>query len=90
MNPFQKESSHSLLQQMLHLEYFSFLPVQSWQESDPVLYNRTFEAQFERMRHEGSLLGIVAIENTIAGSLLQNHELLRRSENNVGHRIDNR
>ena len=39
---------------------------------------RTFEAQFERMRHEGSLLGIVAIENTIAGSLLQNHELLRR------------
>ena len=39
MNPFQKESSHSLLQQMLHLEYFSFLPVQSWQESDPVLYN---------------------------------------------------
>ena len=41
---------------------------------------RTFEAQFERMRHDGSLLGIVAIENTIAGSLLQNHELLRGSE----------
>lgn len=40
---------------------------------------RTFEAQFERMRHDGSLLGIVAIENTIAGSLLQNHELLRGS-----------
>ena len=40
----------------------------------------TFEAQFERMRCETSLLGIVAIENTIAGSLLQNHELLRRSE----------
>ena len=44
---------------------------------------RTFEAQFERMRHEGSLLGIVAIENTIAGSLLQNHELLRRSESQI-------
>lgn len=41
---------------------------------------RTFEAQFERMRHDGSLLGVVAIENTIAGSLLQNHELLRGSE----------
>lgn len=41
---------------------------------------KTFEAQFERMRSETSLLGIVAIENTIAGSLLQNHELLRRSE----------
>lgn len=35
------------------------------------------------MRHEGSLLGIVAIENTIAGSLLQNHELLRRSESQI-------
>ena len=44
---------------------------------------RTFEAQFEQMRHEGSLLGIVAIENTIAGSLLQNHELLRRSESQI-------
>ena len=44
---------------------------------------RTFEAQFERMRHEGSLLSIVAIENTIAGSLLQNHELLRRSESQI-------
>ena len=39
MNPFQKESSHSLLQQMLYLVYFSFLPVQSLPESDPVLYN---------------------------------------------------
>lgn len=40
----------------------------------------TFEALFDRMRREGSLLGIVAIENTIAGSLLQNHELLRCSD----------
>ena len=29
------------------------------------------------------MLGIVAIENTIAGSLLQNHELLRRSESQI-------
>ena len=39
MNPFQKESSHSLPQQMLYLEYFSFLPVQSLPESNLVLYN---------------------------------------------------
>ncbi len=37
----------------------------------------TFPEIFEAMAHDASLLGIVAIENTIAGSLLQNHELLR-------------
>ena len=30
--------------------------------------------------NDRSLLGIIAIENTIAGSILQNHELLRKSE----------
>lgn len=39
----------------------------------------TFAAQFERMRSNRELLGVVAIENTIAGSLLPNHELLRQS-----------
>lgn len=39
----------------------------------------TFHDLFERMEGDASLLGIVAIENTIAGSLLQNHELLRQS-----------
>ena len=39
----------------------------------------TFEELFERVGSDRSLYGIVAIENTIAGSLLQNHELLRRS-----------
>ena len=34
---------------------------------------------FETLATDASLLGIVAIENTIAGSLLQNHELLRQS-----------
>ena len=37
----------------------------------------TFPEIFDAMAHDASLLGIVAIENTIAGSLLQNHELLR-------------
>lgn len=39
----------------------------------------TFPAMFETLAADASLLGIVAIENTIAGSLLQNHELLRQS-----------
>ncbi len=39
----------------------------------------TFEDVFEVLRHDASMVGIVAIENTIAGSLLQNHELLRQS-----------
>lgn len=39
----------------------------------------TFPAMFDLLEHDASLLGIVAIENTIAGSLLQNHELLRQS-----------
>ncbi len=39
----------------------------------------TFKELFQKMSHDPDLLGIVAIENTIAGSLLQNHDLLRKS-----------
>ena len=39
----------------------------------------TFPVMFDTLSTDASLLGIVAIENTIAGSLLQNHELLRQS-----------
>lgn len=39
----------------------------------------TFPEMFNTLSCDASLLGIVAIENTIAGSLLQNHELLRNS-----------
>lgn len=38
----------------------------------------TFTEIFEALDTDASLVGIVAIENTIAGSLLQNHELLRQ------------
>lgn len=38
----------------------------------------TFPDMFEALDTDASLVGIVAIENTIAGSLLQNHELLRQ------------
>lgn len=39
----------------------------------------TFDDMFDRLKGDASLIGIMAIENTIAGSLLQNHELLRQS-----------
>ncbi|MFR9523225.1 MAG: prephenate dehydratase [Rikenellaceae bacterium] len=39
----------------------------------------TFSKLFDTMADDRSLLGIAAIENTIAGSLLQNHELLSNS-----------
>lgn len=39
----------------------------------------SFEVLFERLAEDSNRLGIAAIENTIAGSLLPNHELLRRS-----------
>jgi len=39
----------------------------------------TFESLFDEMKRDGSLLALVAIENTIAGSILHNYELLRNS-----------
>lgn len=39
----------------------------------------SFDELFARMAANPSLLGIAAIENTIAGSLLPNHELLQQS-----------
>lgn len=43
----------------------------------------TFKDVFSSMRKGTSSFGIVAIENTIAGSLLQNHNLLRESETSI-------
>ncbi len=40
----------------------------------------TFHDVFDTLQSSPSILGIVAIENTIAGSLLQNHELIRQSD----------
>lgn len=39
----------------------------------------TFEQVYEAMRRDPTTIGITAIENTIAGSLLHNYELLRES-----------
>jgi prephenate dehydratase len=40
----------------------------------------TFEEVFHEMRQNDSVMGFVAIENTIAGSLLHNYELLRENK----------
>lgn len=53
-------------------QYFS-------QEDIATLPCETFHEMFDRMEADASLLGVVAIENTIAGSILPNHELLRKS-----------
>lgn len=45
---------------------------------EPICCN-TFEEIFQQMRDDYSRLGLMAIENTIAGSLLHNYELLRES-----------
>ncbi|MEG1547095.1 MAG: prephenate dehydratase domain-containing protein, partial [Bacteroides sp.] len=38
-----------------------------------------FSDVFDAVKNDSSTIGMLAIENTIAGSLLQNHELLRQS-----------
>ena len=43
----------------------------------------TFNDIFENVRKDGATIGMLAIENTIAGSLLQNHELLRESNTKI-------
>ena len=48
-------------------------------EAFELLCCKTFEQVFEHIQHDSSVIGLVAIENTIAGSLLHNYELLRSS-----------
>lgn len=43
----------------------------------------SFQEMFDTLSGDPTLLGIMAIENTIAGALLQNHELLRNSQNKI-------
>lgn len=43
----------------------------------------TFEEVFENIRRDPTVIGMMAIENTIAGSLLHNYELLRDSGTTV-------
>ncbi|MDR0988851.1 MAG: prephenate dehydratase [Prevotellaceae bacterium] len=53
-----------------------------WGDSEEELSLRccaTFEEVFEAVRRDNQVIGMLAIENTIAGSLLHNYELLRQS-----------
>ena len=43
----------------------------------------TFEQVFENIKRDPTVIGMLAIENTIAGSLLHNYELLRDSGTTV-------
>lgn len=43
----------------------------------------TFEQVFENIKRDPTAIGMLAIENTIAGSLLHNYELLRESQTAV-------
>lgn len=43
----------------------------------------TFTQEFDTLASDSSIFGVLAIENTIAGSLLQNHELLRLSNQTI-------
>lgn len=43
----------------------------------------TFKDVFATIRKDNNILGIIAIENTIAGNLLTNHNLLRESDTSI-------
>lgn len=43
----------------------------------------TFEQVFENIRRDPTTIGVLAIENTIAGSLLHNYDLLRASDTTI-------
>jgi prephenate dehydratase len=43
----------------------------------------TFKEVFSAIRKDNNILGIIAIENTIAGNLLPNHNLLRESDTSI-------
>lgn len=43
----------------------------------------TFEQVFENIKRDPTVIGLMAIENTIAGSLLHNYELLRSSRTTI-------
>lgn len=49
------------------------------EEEVELLCCNSFDEVFKEMKKDASTLGLVAIENTIAGSLLHNYELLRES-----------
>lgn len=53
------------------------------QEQVQLIYCATFEMVFENIKRDPTAIGMMAIENTIAGSLLHNYELLQQSGTTV-------
>ena len=49
------------------------------ERGDRLICCNTFEEVFQTLKKDSNVIGLVAIENTIAGSLLHNYELLRES-----------
>ena len=48
-------------------------------ETIEIIGCRSFREVVKKIHEDASVIGVLAIENTIAGSLLQNHELIRQS-----------
>lgn len=44
---------------------------------------KNFQKEFDAMSADPTLMGVMAIENTIAGNILTNHELLRTSQRQI-------
>ena len=53
---------------------------QTLNEEIEILSCNHFKDVISEVKHNPNIIGIMAIENTIAGSLLQNHELIRESD----------
>ena len=53
---------------------------ENYKEEIDILPCKLFKDVISAVKKDPNLIGIIAIENTIAGSLLQNHELIRESD----------
>lgn len=69
--------------QGVHGSYHDIAAHQYFEEEIELICCSTFEQIFEEIDKDSSVFGILAIENTIAGSLLHNHDLLKSSSTEV-------
>ncbi|MCK9160293.1 MAG: prephenate dehydratase [Bacteroidaceae bacterium] len=53
------------------------------EENIEIICCNTFDDIFSTIRNDSQVIGLLAIENTIAGSLLQNNELLRQDDTQI-------
>lgn len=69
--------------QGVHGSYHDIAAHQYFDEEIELICCSTFEQIFEAIAKDKSVLGMLAIENTIAGSLLHNNDLLKASNTEV-------